>query len=156
MYLIKRQILPGTYKLPVVLIFSPEQSLRLDVLCGCIQLNQQLNYSLLSLALQITLSNTTLMQKLSNNVRPFVWYCSHRRNSLRSQLAEFLPLAFLMISAPSGKWWWAKGDRWNCFHNLFKYVVDFSSPFKPSQQLQYSLARIKKEMFDFISFRALF
>lgn len=34
MYLIKRLILPGTYKLPAVLISSPEQSLRLAVLCG--------------------------------------------------------------------------------------------------------------------------
>lgn len=74
----------------------------------------------------------------------------------RSQLAAFLQLAFLMISAPSGKRWQAKGDRWNCFHNLFKYVVDFSSPFKPSQQLQHSLASKKKDMFDFISFHALF
>lgn len=59
---------------------------------------------------------------------------SHRRDSegLYEPIGSFLQLAFLMISAPSGKWQRAKGDRWNCFHNLFKYVVDFSSPFKPS------------------------
>lgn len=35
MYLIKRLILPRTYKLPAVLISSPEQSLRLAVLRRC-------------------------------------------------------------------------------------------------------------------------
>lgn len=54
----------------------------------------------------------------------------------RSQLAAILQLTFLMISAPSGKWCWAKGDRWDCFHNLFKYVVNFSSPFKLSPAAQ--------------------
>lgn len=50
--------------------------------------------------------------------------------AFKCQLAVRKQLAFIMISVPSAVWWQAKGDRWNCFHNLFKYVVVFSSLFK--------------------------
>lgn len=73
------------------------------------------------------------MQKNLNNVRPFVWWrVGGIKRVVGAKLAAFLQLAFIMVSAQSGDWYGAKGDRWNCFHNLFKYVVNFSSPFKPS------------------------
>lgn len=53
--------------------------------------------------------------------------------AFKCQLAVWKQLAFIMISVPSAVWWQAKGDRWNCFHNLFKYVVVFSSLFKKPQ-----------------------
>lgn len=136
--------------MPAVLIFSPEQSLRLAVLCGWTFFSWSTYWNYYSLPcffrlLYQTIRSTTYWIKFD-----FSFSCSRRRPAVLtgSQLAAFLQLAFLMIIPPSGEKWRANGNRWNCFHNLFKYVVD-SSPPPPlnfPQQLRRWLS--SNEMFD--------